>query len=144
MMLTIWTTRTTSNGVCASTSLAPKIIPTHGGSATPPNKWFLGLPRVRTQTRHTHRHRRTHTNTDTHADTDTHTDIDTQADTDTYTDHGTSVTIGRMLCTAMRLNDIAQGTHTHTHTFIGPFSGTTLVSQYQKGKINLDFTEVRQ
>jgi len=34
-------------------------------------------------------------------------------------------------------------THTHTHTFNGPLSGTTQVSQYQKGKTNLDFTEVR-
>jgi len=34
-------------------------------------------------------------------------------------------------------------THTHTHTFNGPFSGTTWVSQYQKGKTNLDFTEAR-
>ena len=33
--------------------------------------------------------------------------------------------------------------HTHTHTFNGPFSGTTQVSQYQKGKTNLDFTEAR-
>ena len=32
-------------------------------------------------------------------------------------------------------------THTHTHPFNSPFSGTTLVSQYQKGKTNLDFTE---
>jgi len=31
--------------------------------------------------------------------------------------------------------------HTHTHPFNGPFSGTTQVSQYQKGKTNLDFTE---
>jgi len=30
-------------------------------------------------------------------------------------------------------------THTHTH----PFSGTTGVSRYQKGKTNLDFTEAR-
>jgi len=30
---------------------------------------------------------------------------------------------------------------THTHTFNGPFSGTTRVSWYQKGKTNLDFTE---
>jgi len=30
---------------------------------------------------------------------------------------------------------------THTHPFNSPFSGTTLVSQYQKGKTNLDFTE---
>ena len=38
-------------------------------------------------------------------------------------------------------------THTHTHTharaFNGPFSGTTWVSRYQKGKTNLDFTEAR-
>ena len=32
--------------------------------------------------------------------------------------------------------------NTHTHPFNGPFSGTTQVSQYQKGKTNLDFTEV--
>ena len=36
-------------------------------------------------------------------------------------------------------------THTHicTHLFNGPFSETTQVSQYQKGKTNLDFTEAR-
>ena len=44
-------------------------------------------------------------------------------------------------------------THTHTHTrifhpphtyqFNGPFSRTTRVSRYQKGKTNLDFTEAR-
>ena len=34
-------------------------------------------------------------------------------------------------------------THTHTHPFNGSFSGTTQVSQYQKGKTNLDFTEAR-
>ena len=34
-------------------------------------------------------------------------------------------------------------THTHTHLFNGPLSGTTPVSQYQKGKTNLDFTEAR-
>ena len=31
----------------------------------------------------------------------------------------------------------------HTHPFNGPFSGTTQVSQYQKGKTILDFTEAR-
>jgi len=31
----------------------------------------------------------------------------------------------------------------HTYTFNSPFWGTTRVSQYQKGKINLDFTEAR-
>jgi len=34
-------------------------------------------------------------------------------------------------------------THTHTHLFNGPFSGTTQVSRYQKGITNLDFTEAR-
>ena len=34
-------------------------------------------------------------------------------------------------------------THTHTHPFNGPMSGTTRVSRYQKGKTNLDFTEAR-
>jgi len=29
----------------------------------------------------------------------------------------------------------------YTHPFNGPFSGTTRVSRYQKGKTNLDFTE---
>jgi len=33
--------------------------------------------------------------------------------------------------------------HTHTHPFNGPLSRTTWVSWYQKGKINLDFTEAR-
>jgi len=32
---------------------------------------------------------------------------------------------------------------THTHPFNGPFSGTTWVSQYQKGKTNLDFIGAR-
>ena len=33
--------------------------------------------------------------------------------------------------------------NTHTHPFNGPLSRTTLVSQYQKDKTNLDFTEAR-
>jgi len=33
--------------------------------------------------------------------------------------------------------------HTHTHPFNSPFSRTIQVSQYQKGKTNLDFTEAR-
>jgi len=32
----------------------------------------------------------------------------------------------------------------HTHPFSSPLSGTTQVSQYQKGKNNLDFTEARE
>ena len=40
--------------------------------------------------------------------------------------------------------DLAQPhTHAHTHPFNGPFSGTTRVRWYQKGKTNLDFTEAR-
>ena len=35
------------------------------------------------------------------------------------------------------------GSEKHTHTFNGPLSGTTQVSQYQKGKTNLDFTEAK-
>ena len=35
------------------------------------------------------------------------------------------------------------GTHTYACPFNGPFSGTTRVSQYQKRKTNLDFTEAR-
>ena len=34
-------------------------------------------------------------------------------------------------------------THAHTHTFNGLFSTITRMSQYQKGKTNLDFTEAR-
>ena len=33
---------------------------------------------------------------------------------------------------------IGSVTHAHTHPFNGPFSGTTQVSRYQKGKSNLD------
>ena len=33
--------------------------------------------------------------------------------------------------------------HTYIHPFNGPFSGTTRVSRFQKGKTNLDFTEAR-
>jgi len=32
---------------------------------------------------------------------------------------------------------------THTHPFNGPFSGTTQVSQHQKGKTSLDPTGAR-
>jgi len=34
-------------------------------------------------------------------------------------------------------------TQIHTHPFNGPFSGTTRVSRYEKGKTNLDFIEAR-
>ena len=34
-------------------------------------------------------------------------------------------------------------THTHTRPINGPFSRTTQVSRYRKGKTSLDFTEAR-
>jgi len=34
-------------------------------------------------------------------------------------------------------------THTHTHPFNGPFSGTAQVSWYPKGNTNLDLNEAR-
>ena len=36
---------------------------------------------------------------------------------------------------------VNRNTHTHTHLFNSPLSGTTRVGRYQKGKTNLDFTE---
>ena len=47
-----------------------------------------------------------------------------------------------LCCTFLTLH-IHNGPGTHTHPFNGPFSGTTWVSRYQKGKTNLDFTEAR-
>ena len=44
------------------------------------------------------------------------------------------------LCSYRRLYNHG---YTHTHPFNGPFSGTTRVSQCQKGTTNLDFTEAR-
>jgi len=38
---------------------------------------------------------------------------------------------------------IHTNTHTHTHLFNDPLSGTTRVGLYQKGKTNLDFTAAR-
>jgi len=38
---------------------------------------------------------------------------------------------------------ILTGSDFNIHPFNGPFSRTTQVSQYQKGKTNLDFTEAR-
>jgi len=46
------------------------------------------------------------------------------------------------LCNILSVHE-AEYRHTHTHAFNGPFSGTTRVSRYQKGKTNLDFTEAR-
>ena len=38
---------------------------------------------------------------------------------------------------------VVDPTKTHTHSFNGPFFGTTQVRRYQKGKTNLDFTAAR-
>ena len=45
--------------------------------------------------------------------------------------------------TAHRFQVLATHTHKHTHPFNGPFSRTSQVSRYQKGKTNLDVTEAR-
>ena len=47
----------------------------------------------------------------------------------------------RRFITIIKVAQIA--TQTHTHPFNSPFSGTTQVSRYQKGKTNLDYTEAR-
>jgi len=44
---------------------------------------------------------------------------------------------------SQKLVHLIVNTHTHTHPFNGLFSGTTRVSQYQKGKTNVDFTGAR-
>jgi len=41
------------------------------------------------------------------------------------------------------LKALSYNTHTHTHPFNGPFSKTTQVSRYKKGKTSLDFTDAR-
>ena len=46
-------------------------------------------------------------------------------------------------CTDVRVSPNNIQTHTHTQPFNGPFFRTTRVSQYQKGKTNLDFNEAR-
>ena len=48
-------------------------------------------------------------------------------------------------CDWYTLNTLTKyiATHTHTHPFNGPLSGTTQVGWYQKGKTNLDFTKAR-
>jgi len=48
-----------------------------------------------------------------------------------------NICIYRMFCIVLALP--SWRINTHTHPFNGPFSGTTEVNRYQKGKINLDF-----
>jgi len=44
---------------------------------------------------------------------------------------------------ALKALHIIETTTTTLHPFNGPLSGTTWVSQYQRGKTNLEFTEAR-
>jgi len=46
------------------------------------------------------------------------------------------------LYTKLQLIEVTKFEH-NTHGFNGPFSGTTQVSRYQKGKTNLDFSAAR-
>ena len=48
-----------------------------------------------------------------------------------------------LICVSIYVTEALPVTHTHTHPFNGPFSGTTQVSWYQKGKTDLDFIEAR-
>jgi len=54
-----------------------------------------------------------------------------------------SARLNAQLTLALSFQELSLNQHTHTHPFNGPFSGTTQVSQYQKGKTNLDFTKAR-
>ena len=51
--------------------------------------------------------------------------------------------IGRLMICSTQSYLLRPVTHKHTHPFNCPLSGTTQVSQYQKGKTNLDFTGAR-
>jgi len=53
--------------------------------------------------------------------------------------------LGRVqVCTSLQTDNHARGQIPYTHTFNGPFSGTTRVSQYWKGKTNQDFILLKQ
>ena len=56
------------------------------------------------------------------------------------------LTVNNLWCNWLNVHGLQSSwrqPQTHTHSFNGPLSGTTQVSQYQKGKTNLDFTEAR-
>jgi len=57
--------------------------------------------------------------------------------------HASQFFTGRMpFLPPIQQHETTEG-RTHTRPFNGPFSGTTQVSRYQKGKTNLDFKEAR-
>jgi len=52
--------------------------------------------------------------------------------------------LGLILCSEVKYKLYGYSTHTRTHTRLTALmSGSTRVSQYQKGKTNLDYTEAR-
>ena len=55
---------------------------------------------------------------------------------------GSGISWAICFCTSLQTDNHAS-TPPHTHPFNGPFSRTTQVGRYQKGKTNLDFTEAR-
>ena len=55
----------------------------------------------------------------------------------------TGETVRVLTAAAARLPVSSVHTHAYTRPFNDPFSGTTRVSRYQKGRANLDFTEAR-
>ena len=72
------------------------------------------------------------------------TETSTAANTLQLWQHFIQQHIGESCLTKIYIHDTSTTTtHTHTHTFNGPLSRTTQVSQYQKGKTNLDFTAAR-
>jgi len=56
---------------------------------------------------------------------------------------GTSELLVAVVAGTYGISDAQNTAATHTHPFNGPFSGTTRVSRYQKGKTNLNFAEAR-
>jgi len=73
---------------------------------------------------------------------------DKHTHTHTHTHTHITETLITILCSRIgggvtRTSSCSKPTHTHTRAFNGPLSGTTQVSRYQKGTINLDFTEAR-
>ena len=60
-----------------------------------------------------------------------------------YSHTAAAVTSQQLYATVTFFGIITLSYFTHIHPFNGPLSGTTWVSWYQKGKINLDFTEER-
>ena len=49
----------------------------------------------------------------------------------------------KMMMVDLPESEERRGEDTHTHPFNGPFSWTTRVTRYQKGKTNVDFTVAR-